>query len=221
MVLPSRGRKAGSRGRRSRSIIKKSLCPGPQRIPFSPRADNTLAAVRLHPAEAVVEGGRAGGLRPRPAPPALPAPLPAGSVQGGVRPQQEPSTVPEVPADPPGGVEGGGGALKRSEAALLPQGRQHPRRGPACIRSRRTSRAERPVGSPEGGGEGRRSPPLPRGRGTNAPDPEARRSESVLSWRGDSSRGDGGDHLDRDQLKMQTPPTDILTCEERIKMRCI
>jgi hypothetical protein len=37
-----------------------------------------------------------------------------------------------------------GGALKRSEAALLPQGRQHPRRGPACIRSRRTSRAARP-----------------------------------------------------------------------------
>ena len=48
--------------------------------------------------------------------------------------------MPEVPADPSGGVEGGGGALKRSEAALLPQGRQHSRRGPASIRRRRTSR---------------------------------------------------------------------------------
>jgi hypothetical protein len=88
---------------------EKSLYPGPQRIPLSLRADNTLAEIRLHPAEAEVEGGKAGGLRPRPAPPALPAPLPAGSVQGGVRPQQDPSTVPEVPADPSGGVEGGGG----------------------------------------------------------------------------------------------------------------
>jgi hypothetical protein len=112
--------------------------------PSPPGPTSPSPRSRLHPAEADVEGGRAGGLRPRPAPPALPAPLPAGSVQGGVRPQQEPSTVPEVPADPPGGVEGGGGALKRSEAALLPQGRQHPRRGPACIRSRRTSRAARP-----------------------------------------------------------------------------
>ncbi len=173
MVLPSRGRKAGSRGRRSRSIIKKSLCPGPQRIPFSPRADNTLAAVRLHPAEAVVEGGRAG-----PGAPSTPRPPP-----GGIRPGRGPSTAGAVHGAGGARRSSGrsrrwGGALKRSEAALLPQGRQHPRRGPASIRSRRTSRAERPVGSPEGGGEGRRSPPLPRGRGTNAPDPEARRSES-------------------------------------------
>jgi len=35
---------------------------------------------------------------------------------------------------------------KPSDDPPLPQGRQHPRRGPASIRSRRTSRAERPVG---------------------------------------------------------------------------
>jgi len=62
---------------------EKSLCPGPQRIPFSFRAENTLAAVRLHPAEAVVEGGRAGGLRPRPVAgllgAAAPIPLTAGA----------------------------------------------------------------------------------------------------------------------------------------------
>jgi hypothetical protein len=91
------------------SNLKRAYAPAPPRIPFSLRADITLAAVRLHPAEADVEGGAVDGLRPRPAPPALPAPLPAGSVQGGVRPQQDPSTVPEVPADPSGGVEGGGG----------------------------------------------------------------------------------------------------------------
>jgi len=34
-----------------------------------------------------------------------------------------------------------------SEDPLLPQGRQHPRRGPASIRSRRKSRAERSMGS--------------------------------------------------------------------------
>jgi hypothetical protein len=43
---------------------EKSLYPGPLRIPFSLRADITLAAVRLHPAEADVEGGKADGLRP-------------------------------------------------------------------------------------------------------------------------------------------------------------
>jgi len=36
-----------------------------QRLPFSPRADNTLAAVRLYPVEANVEGGAAGPARRR------------------------------------------------------------------------------------------------------------------------------------------------------------
>ena len=123
---------------------EKSLCPKPSEDPLLPQG-------RQHPrrgpasirSRRTSRAGRPIGRGPRPAPPALPAPLPAGSVQGGVRPQQDPSTVPEVPADPSGGIEGGR-ALKRSEAALLPQGRQHPRRGPACIRSRRTSRAARP-----------------------------------------------------------------------------
>ncbi len=56
--------KGGDRGRRSGSNMKRAYAPGPPRIPFSLRADDTLAAVRLHPAEADVEGGRADGLRP-------------------------------------------------------------------------------------------------------------------------------------------------------------
>ncbi|MDD3565806.1 MAG: hypothetical protein PHN90_09080 [Methanothrix sp.] len=53
-----------SKGTRPRPPVgveyEKSLCPSPPRIPFSLRADITLAAVRLHPAEADVEGGGEG-----------------------------------------------------------------------------------------------------------------------------------------------------------------
>ena len=75
-------------------------------------------------------------------------PSTAGSVHNGIRPQRYPSTAGSVheaggaPHRPPGRIEDG--ALKWSEDPLLPQGRQHPRRGPASIRSRRTSRAARP-----------------------------------------------------------------------------
>ena len=62
---------------------EKSLYPSPQRIPLSLRAYNTLAAVRLHPAEADVEGGAADGIRPRPVAgllgAAAPTPLTAGA----------------------------------------------------------------------------------------------------------------------------------------------
>ncbi len=67
-VLPSRGRKARGRGCRSRPNLKRAYAPGPQRIPFSPRADFTLAQVRLHPAEADVEGGKADWRLPSPPP---------------------------------------------------------------------------------------------------------------------------------------------------------
>jgi len=95
-------------------------------------------------------------LRPRPS---RREPSRAGAVHSRIRPQQDPSTVPEGPADPLGGVEDVG-ASKRSEAALLPQGRQHSRRGPPLSgRGERRGRRGR-TGSPEGCGGGGCGPRL-------------------------------------------------------------
>jgi hypothetical protein len=75
-VLPSRGRKAGSRGRRSRSIIKKSLCPRPSEDPLLPQG-------RQHPRRGPPPSGRGGrrGRGGRWAPTA-----PGGGIAGRSRP---------------------------------------------------------------------------------------------------------------------------------------
>jgi len=61
-----------SKGAKQRPPVEieseKSLCSRPPRIPFSLRAANTLAQVRLHPAEADVEGGKADWRLPSPPP---------------------------------------------------------------------------------------------------------------------------------------------------------
>ena len=105
-----------------------------------------------------------------------PAPVPAGSVHSRSR-----SRCRRGPADTPGGIEDGG-AVKRSEAALLPQGRQHSRRGPASIRRRRTSRA-----AAEEEEEAARAPP--RGDGQMRPISKLGRSESAPSPQAEGIRG--------------------------------
>ncbi len=90
-------------------------------------------------------------------------------------------SVGSAPADTPGGIEDGG-AVKRSEAALLPQGRQHSRRGPASIRRRRTSRA-----AAEEEEEAARAPP--RGDGQMRPISKLGRSESAPSPQAEGIRG--------------------------------
>ena len=119
-----------------------------------------------------------------------PAPLPAGSVHSRIRPRCR-RCPPILRAE-----SKVGGGVEAVRGCPSPPGPRTPSPRSASIRSRRTSRAARPDRLPRGRRRRKAAGPLPRGRRTNSPDPGARRSESVLSWRGDSSRGDGGDHLD-------------------------